>query len=55
MPAQIVYDGVNGRYEGTLFNGIKFWVSRRIPTRDPILKQITASRFLYSLPTHVPL
>ncbi|KAK4238012.1 Telomeric repeat-binding factor 2-interacting protein 1 [Achaetomium macrosporum] len=25
MPTPIVYEGVNSKYEGTLFNGIKFW------------------------------
>ncbi|KAK4155685.1 Telomeric repeat-binding factor 2-interacting protein 1 [Chaetomidium leptoderma] len=34
MAAPIVYEGVNGKYEGTLFNGIKFWVSQRVPTRN---------------------
>ena len=50
MPAQVVYDGVNGRYEGTLFNGVKFWVAQRVPTRNHILSQITASRFPSSGP-----
>ncbi|KAK3303604.1 uncharacterized protein B0T15DRAFT_513758 [Chaetomium strumarium] len=25
MPTTVVYEGVNGKYEGTLFNGVKFW------------------------------
>ncbi|KAL1838906.1 hypothetical protein VTJ49DRAFT_2070 [Mycothermus thermophilus] len=40
MAPSIVYDGVRGKYEGTLFNGIKFWVSQRVPTRSTILDQI---------------
>ncbi|KAH6843194.1 TRF2-interacting telomeric protein/Rap1 C terminal domain-containing protein [Chaetomium sp. MPI-CAGE-AT-0009] len=40
MAAPIVYDGVKGKYEGTLFNGLKFWVSQRVPTRSSILGRI---------------
>ncbi|KAK4101565.1 hypothetical protein N658DRAFT_558714 [Parathielavia hyrcaniae] len=40
MAAPVVYEGVNGKYEGTLFNGIKFWVSRRVPTRSDIVGKI---------------
>ncbi|EAQ85273.1 hypothetical protein CHGG_09287 [Chaetomium globosum CBS 148.51] len=40
MAPPIVYDGVNGKYEGTLFNGLKYWVSRRVPTRSLILDKI---------------
>ncbi|KAK3291368.1 uncharacterized protein B0H64DRAFT_349412 [Chaetomium fimeti] len=40
MAAPIVYDGVNGKYEGTLFNGLKFWVAQRVPTRSSILERI---------------
>ncbi|KAK4128082.1 hypothetical protein N657DRAFT_659868 [Parathielavia appendiculata] len=40
MAAPVVYEGVNGKYEGTLFNGIKFWVSQRVPTRSEIVGKI---------------
>ncbi|KAK4038207.1 Telomeric repeat-binding factor 2-interacting protein 1 [Parachaetomium inaequale] len=40
MAPPIVYDGVNGRYEGTLFNGIKFWVSQLVPTRSVFVDKI---------------
>ncbi|KAL2138549.1 hypothetical protein VTI28DRAFT_6603 [Corynascus sepedonium] len=40
MAAAIVYDGVEGKYEGTLFNGIKFWVAQRVPTRSSIVGKI---------------
>ncbi|KAL2264625.1 hypothetical protein VTJ83DRAFT_7135 [Remersonia thermophila] len=36
MAASVVYDGVRGKYEGTLFNGIKFWVAERVPMRSTI-------------------
>lgn len=43
MPAPIVYDGVpNEKYEGTLFNGVKFWVGQRVPSRNTLLDQIKA-------------
>ncbi|KXX74747.1 Telomeric repeat-binding factor 2-interacting protein 1 [Madurella mycetomatis] len=40
MAANIVYEGVNGKYEGTLFGGVKFWVAQRVPTRQDILNKI---------------
>jgi hypothetical protein len=43
MAAPTVYQGVNGKYEGTLFNGIKFWLSQRVPSRSHVLASITAS------------
>ncbi|KAL2128627.1 hypothetical protein VTI74DRAFT_8928 [Chaetomium olivicolor] len=38
--AHIVYQGVNGKYEGTLFNGVKFWVAQRVPSRRELLEKI---------------
>ncbi|GAB1315656.1 hypothetical protein MFIFM68171_05866 [Madurella fahalii] len=40
MATRIVYEGVNGKYEGTLFGGIKFWVAQRVPTRGDIVAKI---------------
>ncbi|KAK0673211.1 hypothetical protein QBC41DRAFT_343266 [Cercophora samala] len=40
MPQPIVYEGVNGSYEGTLFNGLKFFVSQRVPLRSEVLGKI---------------
>ncbi|KAK4643665.1 hypothetical protein QC761_406170 [Podospora bellae-mahoneyi] len=40
MPQPIVYEGVNGCYEGTLFSGLKFFVSRRLPLRSEVLRKI---------------
>ncbi|KAL2166604.1 hypothetical protein VTG60DRAFT_2450 [Thermothelomyces hinnuleus] len=40
MAAPTIYDGVEGRYEGTLFNGIKFWVAQRVPIRSSIVGKI---------------
>jgi len=34
MSAGIVYEGVKGSYEGTLFGGIKFFISQRVPCRS---------------------
>lgn len=42
MAAPIVYQGTNGKYEGTLFGGIKFWVAQRVPTRQEIVAKIKA-------------
>lgn len=42
MAAAVVYDGVKGKYEGTLFNGLRFWVALRVPTRSSIVDQIKA-------------
>jgi len=46
MAAAVVYDGVNGKYEGTLFNGLKFWVAARVPIRSSIVDKIKARRAL---------
>ncbi|KAK1779684.1 hypothetical protein QBC45DRAFT_350347 [Copromyces sp. CBS 386.78] len=55
MPsAGIVYEGVlaNGtpdennkqnKYEGTLFNGLKFWVSQRVPARKSLIDSLKAN------------
>ncbi|KAK0739055.1 Rap1 Myb domain-containing protein [Apiosordaria backusii] len=40
MPPPTVYEGVNGSYEGTLFNGLKFWVSKRVPLRSDVVAKI---------------
>jgi hypothetical protein len=40
MAAPIVYEGVNGKYEGTLFNGVKFWVAQRVPFRSAFVDKI---------------
>jgi hypothetical protein len=37
--AAVVYDGVDGG--GTLFEGKKFWVAQRVPTRSRWLELIT--------------
>lgn len=42
MPAPTVYEGANGRYEGTLFNGVKFWVAQRVPARSRVVDNIKA-------------
>ncbi|AEO63969.1 uncharacterized protein THITE_2037256 [Thermothielavioides terrestris NRRL 8126] len=34
MAAPTVYEGVHGKCVGSLFNGIKFWVSMRVPLRS---------------------
>lgn len=38
-----MYDGVNGNDDGALFNGIKFWVDRRVPQRSSVLEKIRVS------------
>lgn len=53
MPsAGIVYEGVlasrtpdenninQNRYEGTLFNGLKFWISQRVPDRKSLVESV---------------
>ncbi|KAK4197326.1 Rap1 Myb domain-containing protein [Triangularia verruculosa] len=40
MPPPIVYEGVNGSYEGTLFGGLKFFVSKRLPLRSEAVAKI---------------
>jgi len=39
MSARVVYKG-DGEYEGTLFNGLKFWVSLQLPTRESFVKDL---------------
>ncbi|KAK0707457.1 TRF2-interacting telomeric protein/Rap1 C terminal domain-containing protein [Lasiosphaeris hirsuta] len=34
MSASIVYEGINGGYEGMLWKGTKFWVHMRVPMRS---------------------
>lgn len=56
MPsAGIVYEGVlasrtsdennnnQNRYEGTLFNGLKFWISQRVPDRKSLVELVKAN------------
>ncbi|KAK3333075.1 TRF2-interacting telomeric protein/Rap1 C terminal domain-containing protein [Cercophora scortea] len=40
MPAQIVYEGVNGAFKGTLFKDIKFWIALRVPLRGTFVANI---------------
>ncbi|MCJ1281898.1 hypothetical protein MMC26_001221, partial [Xylographa opegraphella] len=43
--AQIVYTGVadNAGVSGTLFQGAKFWFSRRVPSRSTFIEQVKAN------------
>ncbi|RYO92025.1 hypothetical protein DL766_006619 [Monosporascus sp. MC13-8B] len=45
MPAPIVYEGVAAQNGGggTLFNGLKFWVSQRIPARSTCIQNIKSN------------
>ncbi|RYP75796.1 hypothetical protein DL769_003752 [Monosporascus sp. CRB-8-3] len=45
MPAPIVYEGVAARNGGggTLFNGLKFWVSQRVPARTTCIQNIKSN------------
>ncbi|RYP24995.1 hypothetical protein DL765_000223 [Monosporascus sp. GIB2] len=45
MPAPIVYEGVAAQNGGggTLFNGLKFWVSQRVPARSTCIQNIKSN------------
>ncbi|RYP64657.1 hypothetical protein DL771_008670 [Monosporascus sp. 5C6A] len=45
MPAPIVYEGVAAQNGGggTLFNGLKFWVSQRVPARTTCIQNIKSN------------
>ncbi|RYP09185.1 hypothetical protein DL764_001456 [Monosporascus ibericus] len=45
MPAPIVYEGVAARDGGggTLFKGLKFWVSQRVPVRSTCIQNIKSN------------
>ncbi|KAK3692964.1 TRF2-interacting telomeric protein/Rap1 C terminal domain-containing protein [Podospora appendiculata] len=40
MPAQIVYEGVNGAFKGTLFQGTRFWIALRVPLRGTFVANV---------------
>jgi len=40
MSAPVVYDGVRGKYEGTLFGGLKFYIQLRVPLRNDLMDKI---------------
>ncbi|KAK1755622.1 TRF2-interacting telomeric protein/Rap1 C terminal domain-containing protein [Echria macrotheca] len=42
MP-DVVYDGVDGKYEGTLFGGVKFYVHLRVPMRSKWIESIRSN------------
>lgn len=53
MAPPIVYNNVArvaDDDESTLFNGAKFWVHQRVPTRSSIINHITASIYFTSSP-----
>lgn len=44
MAAPIVYDGVAGEAgAGSLFNGQKFWIAQRVPTRLAWVEKVQVS------------
>ncbi|KAL7946535.1 TRF2-interacting telomeric protein/Rap1 C terminal domain-containing protein [Trichoderma barbatum] len=44
MASHITYDGVPGAGTGgNIFNGMKFWVSRRVPQRESLLEKIQSN------------
>lgn len=38
-----MYEGVRGKYEGTLFGGLKFWIHLRVPMRTDLIEKIQVS------------
>lgn len=40
MSAAIVYEGVPGVYEGTLFNGLKFYIHSQVPLRQSFVEKL---------------
>ena len=51
--AHVVYSGVGGHLElqGKLFEGIKFWISQKVPQRTRFVDEVKVSRpFCFWLP-----